>query len=274
MRHRAALIVLAGLVWFWPSPAAAKRIMIEPPAIRAARAQAILTGKVTGFEQKTTLAVSHYGGNGKLEYKVAIVKIDESLVGIKGLTHVKVGFVPEGAPRRAGGPVNLVEGSEGVFLLHAHPEAPFYIVSEGLSFVDKKVDGYKAQLDEIKKVSTVLSDPKKALQNKDALARLQAATWLIHHYRSWRPGTTREQTVDAEVSKLLLTTLAEADWGQPRLGYFYAPSQLFSMLGIGERQGFTAPQDYRLFPEAARKWLKENAGKFVVQRIVGPTEKK
>src|SRR5262245_6716279 len=95
--------VPAGAVSLCLSPAAlpAHGLMAPPPPIsqRVAQAPVVVVGKVTAIEDKTVSATPYPGVKEKSEYHVAVVKIEDALVGAKGLTHIKVGFLVPKPPR-------------------------------------------------------------------------------------------------------------------------------------------------------------------------------
>src|SRR6516162_5949559 len=64
------------------------------PAARVAQASMIVVGKVDSFEEKTVFAKAYAAAQNKAEYKVAVIKISDPIQGAKGLTTVRVGFVP------------------------------------------------------------------------------------------------------------------------------------------------------------------------------------
>src|SRR5438874_1646650 len=67
--------------------ATAKALMIAPPPgpQRVAMADAVVVGKVTSIEAKTVMATRFPGDKEKGEYTIAVVKIEETLAGAKGL---------------------------------------------------------------------------------------------------------------------------------------------------------------------------------------------
>ena len=64
------------------------------PTEQTVRADVVVVGKVTGMEPQTVLA-ERWKGDGKVGHLVATIHIEESPIGAKGLTHIRVGFVPE-----------------------------------------------------------------------------------------------------------------------------------------------------------------------------------
>jgi hypothetical protein len=80
------------------SLAARARSQVEPEGLSAfeqtAAADLIVIGKVTDIEPEPVLIASP-GGTGKALHLVATIRVEENLSGAKGLTHVRVAFVPE-----------------------------------------------------------------------------------------------------------------------------------------------------------------------------------
>src|SRR5207302_1210112 len=88
----ALLTVLVSVPAIW-----AGALAPPPPLMaRLPRADAIVVGKVVSFEEKPIKADG-------TEYRIAVVKIEDALLGAKGLTHVKVGIRPPIQWRGSGG---------------------------------------------------------------------------------------------------------------------------------------------------------------------------
>ena len=88
-------------------PAPAKAMMIAPAPIpqRVAHADVVVVGKVTAIEEKTVSVALAPGAKDKVEYRIAVIKVQDDLLGAKGLTHIKVGFiVPKERPPRPASP--------------------------------------------------------------------------------------------------------------------------------------------------------------------------
>src|SRR5262245_35094690 len=133
----AAALGLAPVVLAQPA-SSARAIRLVPLPERVATADAVVAGKVTGIEDKTVSAEPAPGVKDKVEYQIAVIKIEDALVGIKNLTHVKVGTAkpPEGKPQiRPGGygPPKLTVDQEGVFFLQKHPTESFYVLAGPMS---------------------------------------------------------------------------------------------------------------------------------------------
>jgi hypothetical protein len=279
-------------------PVAAKSLAIRfsPLYERVAQADCIVIGKVTGLEKKTVAARPFPSAPQKNEYQVATVKISESLVGAKGLTDLRVGFI---APARAdilpqpadggGGPVRpairirppyyqprLTVGQEGLFFLGKHSEEDFYVLS-GYQSVISKQDGetFKKELAQVKHCFKLLEKPTASLKAKDASDRLLTAAMLVSRFRHFKPGMTyppKTQPVDARRSKLILSVLAEADWSQMDQQNRLSPVMVFSQLGLTDKDGWTPPrvtQDYaREMAAAFKDWYQKHGDTYRIQRIV------
>ena len=142
MQHvkAAVAVTLAGWVFVGAvALAQALKIRVAPLYERVSRADAIVVGKVTGIEKDPVAARPSPAANQKVEYRIASAKITEPLLGVEGLTDIRVGFIaPRIAPPPQGGvppnvrpragpigrPINLQAnlsvGQEGVFFLTKH----------------------------------------------------------------------------------------------------------------------------------------------------------
>jgi hypothetical protein len=258
-------------------PARADMAAPPPPAQRAAAAQMVVIGKVVSIEDKTVTAKRYPGDADKGEYKIAVVKIDDAVLGAKGLTHVRVGFIPAtvnpNVKIRRPLPVQLNKDDEVILFLQPHFEANFQIATYYYDGVFKKADEkeFAKVAEEVKRVGRLLSDPQACLTAKDAAERFEAAALLIARYR--RNGlltpTMKEEPIDAKESKLILEALAGADWGKGEGRWDrVTPAAAFAALNLTPKDGWTPPQNFSKFPEAAKKWLRENAGMYRVKKWV------
>src|SRR3954463_5601249 len=76
------------------SPAKALMIAPPPPGLRVTQATTIVVGKVESIEEKTVAAPRFPGDKEKGEYRIAVIKIEDPILGAKGLTTLRVGFIP------------------------------------------------------------------------------------------------------------------------------------------------------------------------------------
>jgi hypothetical protein len=264
----------------------ANAMMIAPPSLaqRVAQANTIVVGKVEKIEEKTVSAPRVPGAKDKAEYQIAVIKIDDAILAAKGLTHVRVGFVPP--PMGGPGPirryptVNFTKDQEVLVFLTPHFEANFLEATAYYNVIDKKGNpNFEKDLAEVKKYAKLIASPKDGLTSKDKDDRFTTAAMLVAQYRNRRAGVNEPKTeaVDAETSKLILTALADADW-KANVGFNrLSPFMAFQQLGLTEKDGFNPPTreimgkpqvDYQKLPEYAQQWLKDNAGKYKIQRFV------
>jgi hypothetical protein len=287
------LVVLASLALFGAaSQALAVRIM-APLSIgdRVARATTVVTGKVTSVEEKTVKAAPFPGSTDKVEYIIAVVRIDDAVQGAKGLTHVKVGFQ---APQ-AGGPgrpiirpgfvqVKLEKDQEVLLFLNAHHGGEFELLSGPYDVIDKKAETMEKDVESAKKAVRILAEPEKALKVNDATERLEAANLIVTKFRTppMSDKEPEETPIDADLSKLVMNALADADWtppkpgpGGPRLGFYQVtPIGIFYRLGVNEKDGFKPPMDGAKVNDYVEKWVKDNKDKYRIKMFVAEKEER
>jgi hypothetical protein len=169
--------------------------------------------------------------------------------------------------------LDLPVGHEGLYFLSAVKGESFYTTT-AYSGVIAKGSGSGSEFDlavnEAKRAGKVLDDPVAALKSKEANERGFAAGMLIIQARSNRFGSAKTEPIDAEISKLILKSLADVeDWkGSTPFNQFGGPLQLFLRLGVTEKDGWNQPKDFAEIPAVAAKWLKENAETYRIQRFV------
>jgi hypothetical protein len=262
-----------------PTPAQALVIAPAPIPQRVALADTIIVGKVTGFGDNLVTAAGPFGGNA--DYQVAVVKVDDAIMGAKDAKEIKVGFVPPpqptpGRPIVIGGPrgFSLKIDQEGCLFLTKHPTEDFYVGRQYFDVIDKNDPNFANQLDEAKRCAGLLADPAAGLKAKNADDRFLTAAMLIVRYRTPPPGTplpAKTEPIDAGESKQILQALADADWAAPAgpvVGRRLDPQSAFFMLNLTAQDGWTPPQDGTQFAAEAKKWVKENADKYRIQRYV------
>jgi hypothetical protein len=247
------------------------RIMAPAPIHqRVALADCVVVGKVTAVEEKTVAGKKL----DTTEYHVAVVKIDEALYSAKDLTHIKVGFLPQMG--RARFPhLKLEVGQEACFFLQPHPELDLRITPMYFQVVDRKTNPeFKKEVELARRCGKLLADPIAALKAKEAEDRFLTAAMLVERYRTPRPvggEESKQEPIDAEASRLILQVLAEADWTKTRAEFRgLSPQMVFLRLGLTPEDGWTPPGDVRMLPEAAKKWLKDNAATYRIKSYVAP----
>jgi hypothetical protein len=238
--------------------ASAMMIAPAPLAQRVATADCIVVGKVTGFGDKTVKATRFPGEKEKVDYQIALVRIETNIQGAKDRKEIRVGFVPPMAVP-AGGPIRpvlrrpmsptLVLNQEALLFLTKHHNEDFYVVPMYFSVVNKQGNAnFKQEVEEVRRCVRLLADPKAGLEAKTKADRLLTAGMLVAHYRQPRPsgGELKTKPINAELSQKILQTLADADWN-PRPGrpgaFQMTPQTIFAQLGVTEKDGFTPPRD-------------------------------
>ena len=262
---------------------ATSRALIAPQSIaqRVATSDAVVFGKVTALDDKTIKAEQFPGQ--MAEFRIVTVKIADHIYGAKGLTHIKVGFVPPMAAPPGGirphirpypgTAIKLEKGQEVLLFVKKHPKENFYTIPVYFDVVDKKTEGFDADLAEAKKDGKLLADPMAGLKAKSADDRFRTAALLLFRYRTFQQVGAKQEPIPAEESKLILEALAGADWNAMpvrRPGPFrqeVTPLRVFYMLGVQPKDGFM-PTPGQQIPEAAKAWLKTNAGSYRIQRYV------
>jgi hypothetical protein len=269
----------------------ARALMVAPPPIgqRVALADKVLVGKVVSIEPKSVKASRYPGDMEKGEFRIAVVKIEEGILGTKGLTHVRVGFLPPPPPDDEGNPgevrprlssrrpqVTLAKDEEVFLFLRAHPEGTFFTAPQFFDVIRKTTGKqenpeFAKQVAEAKRSAKRLEDPKASLKAGSAADRFETAAMLLTRYRT---ATERAapQTVplDAEESRLILHALADADWEADRIGRGnpVSPLNTFLTLGLTPQDGWQLPKDFRQIAAEARKWLAANKDSYRIQRFV------
>ena len=299
MRRKTALTAATACAILLASVAPAKALRVampnRTPVQQAMTAEVVIVGKVVEIEKEITKASSNPGVKDKVDYHVAVVKVSEAIQGAKGLTTVRVGWMPS---PRLGGPaidqpaiqpirrpplqqaqVSLTEGQEGCFFLSKHHDGDFYVMQQGGSPLDKKAADFDKQLTSVKKLMKAFEDPKTALIAKDVAERQFTACMLIQKYRTYPQVNTPnakvvQEPIDAEESKLILQALSEMEWGKFDQATGTGLQNVWYQIGVQPKDGWTQPkvvqgQNFQqVMGAAVSKWLKENAEKYRIQRQV------
>ncbi len=241
------------------------RVMAPAPLYeRVGRADRVVVGKVVEFEKKL---VATKGGP---EFKIAIVKVEDALLNAKGLTHIKVGFIP-GENRRFP-QLNLQVGQEACFFLHRYPGESFYHTPMYFDVINKENNpNFAKEVKEVQRLGGLLAEAETNLQSKNAEDRYLTAAMLVVHYRTNRTGATQPKPIDAKRSELILNALASADWtGKSTIPT--PPLRLFMLLNPQPRDGWTPPTDPAKLPTTAQQWLKDNSRTYRIQGFLDERE--
>lgn len=310
LRFRIGL-ALAAAVLFGLVPTARAKALIMPvpqtPTAQAAGADAIVVGKVTEVEAEPVEVAAFPGApkDAKASYKVAVLKIDEALLGGSGVTRFRVGFPADapvagepGKPAVPGGPlpaggrirrppmaVGLSAGMEGCFALVRHHDGDFYTLV-GPPLV-KKADNYAKELDRVKKAAKAIDDPVTALKVKELNDRFQAAMAILQRYqtaRGLRPGRPpAREVIPNEESKLIVALMKELPWipkappadeevvpSRSALWNYANPAESgFKDPVIPPQAAGAPPVDYnKIMDEATTKFLTESGDKIKIRRFM------
>ena len=256
-------------------------IAAAPIPDRIAAADMVVIGKITAIEDKTVMGKRYATDKDKTEFKVALIQIAEPLKGAKGLTHVRLGFVPpvvRPAPAGNARPaifrfpqLNHAVGQEGCFFLAKSADGDLHVTRMYFDVMEKKEPNFEQEMTLARRAAKLLEEPLAGLKSKDAEDRLMTASMLLTKYRGYRPGqnNSKLEPIGAEESKLILTAIAEGDWTRREPQKLSAQS-VFQRLALTAKDGFNPPQfkDYQKeFPAYAQQWLKDNMDKYRVQRF-------
>jgi hypothetical protein len=261
-------------------PAVAVRIGQDAPIYeRVSTSDAVVIGKVTGMEKDPVDARANPEAPQKTKYTVASLKIEKALVGAKGLTDLRVGFIkqaaiapplpirgrggvrPQAAQAARGAPApqagtapirrppffqpTLSVGQEGLLFLNKHFEGDFYVIAGFQGFINKEAKaGFDQEVTRAERCVKLLENPRAGLKANDAKERLLTAALLISRYRTAKPGTERHsrlESIDADESKLILAALAEAEWLKNDSEMGIRPWMLFTKLGLTAKDEWTPP---------------------------------
>jgi hypothetical protein len=276
---------------------------------RAVQSHLVVAGTVS-VGKETADAPQWQGNPTKTTFRVATIKVTDTLVGAKADT-VKV-LLPPGDPTYINDPfpgqppqpyfpqvpqqIQLIDGQDGVFFLSPHPTvADAYMHAGGCPPLNPLDTKYKAELAEVRMVGAVHADPLKSLKAEKSDDRMRAAYVLVTKYR--RPpafdGKQYEQkAIPAEEARLIFKALLDAEWDvwdKPQLpnevrDWTLNPTNLLSQMQIytGAPGKGNFPQVrqqpgqgyYTAYKEAFKTWVEGNGKDFEIKRYLLPGEKK
>jgi hypothetical protein len=256
--------------------ASAHALRIAPPAIpqRVAAADAVLVGKVLKIEDKAVNLPRFPGDTEKAAHLVAVVRVDDAILGVKG-KEARVAYLPpQPNPRpiiNRYPTIDLKVDQEACLMLRR--EGDLYVVGAYSDVLSKEGNpGFAKELELVRKSAKLLSDPKAGLGAKEAEDRYLTAAMLVTRYRTQKPGAQqpKQEPIDAAESKLILKALAEADWmkADPQM-FRMTPQAVFYQLGLTPADGWQ-PQPNANVVEQAKKWLKDNADTYRIKKFVNP----
>jgi hypothetical protein len=262
-------IALACSFFYQPAVQAGVIAMPPPGPARIAKADAVIVGKVEAIEP-TDVKV------GSINYRIAVVRINQGIRGIKDEKTLRVGFIPvekakPGVFVTGARAVQLEAGQDGLFLLTRVGKENFYTIGGvvGYFFNSSTTKDFAKEVAAAKVAAKAVENPLNTLKAKDAEERLMAAAILIDKHRTFRGPNAKQEPIDAGESKLILQALADADWqGQFNFASLRPnPMQVFQRLGVTAKDGFM-PAPGTNYQTTAQNWLRENAQKYRIQRFV------
>lgn len=268
------------------------RVMMLPAGMnnqpRMMQADAIFVGRVVALEPMD-IEVESAKGQPKVTYRIATVEVTDAIHGLKKETKmVRVAFLaqPNNGPGNGGfgggggggiqiqpgiarpnfrvynPQMTLQVGQDGIFAVNKHFKENFFLSPTTQNFVSRENNqNFDAELKTAKQLAKVMGDPTAALKSEDKQDRYLAAAILVSKYRANQLGTPmKAEPIDAAESKLILQAIAGGDWANTRnAGIVPNPMELFVQLGVNVQPGNA---------QTMQKWLDENAGKYVIQKLV------
>jgi hypothetical protein len=260
----------------------------------------VIVGKVVEVEPGTIELPLFKGApkNQNVKYRVAIVKIEDPILGASGITRVRVGYhaeppmtpgpelpPPPGltAPVATGMALVLTPDTEGCFKLAKHPGSDFYVLTGSLT--RKKDPNFAKEVEKLKKVARAMNDPVAALKAKDLDDRFEAAQIILQRYLIPQGSNKREPVPDEE-NTLLVALLKDLPWlpadgkrtradgkvvpHRAALWYSINPAEFgFKRPDPPKRNpGNPPPNMDKLMDEATTKFLSENGDKIKLKRFV------
>jgi hypothetical protein len=265
-----SLFVVVGSV----SPSWATSVVYIPLYERVPLVQAIVIGKVTEVEKKPVQARLSSASKEKVEMSVVVFKVEEALWGAKGVTSMRVAFVPPPPPNPLLPPlpgVDLPLGAEVCLFVHQLPDEEVAVVPDFQAVVSKKQENFQKEMEKVRKYVRLLSELPGSLQTKDPTDRLLAASLAVTRYRGmfFQSMGNKTEPIDAAESKQILEILAHADWSKGDDRDLPSPATIFSKLGVKESDGFKPGMaEGQAWIDYTTRWLKDNAAKYRIQRLV------
>jgi hypothetical protein len=254
---------------------------------RITQSDIVVVGKVAAVEPKDVEAVFSPQFPYTLDYRISVVKVQEVIRGPKDVKDLRLGFISPDQDRKVDkngkaiaalpSPLYSVKvGDEGVFILQKHHQGNFYVNVLFLGGFLAASDSaeFTKIVENARRLSKVLESPLEALKSENAANRYVAAVMLISRYRVKGAKT---EAINVDESKLLLKSLAEADWGNVNealvtMKYPPHPYKVFLQLGVTKTDGYEPPAkapDIRETLKYTQNWLRDNQETYRIQRFVG-----
>ena len=268
----------------------------SPLPDRIVQSDIVVWGRVVALEPKDVEAVLHPEDpyKYKLDYRIAVVKVHEVIHGQKEVKELRLGFVSPDQDRKVDKTGKVMDhpnvlpavfrsvnvGGDGVFFLRKHHEGKFFV-----NFVlfdnfppSSNIPEFTKDIEKARRLSKFLEFPVESLKDENGLNRFLAATMLINRHRRHGGQVSAlkkmtEKAIDAEESKLLLKTLAEADWQTGNdafssIMYPPHPYYVFLRLGVTKADGYDPPtNDDRKKLAYTQRWLQDQQEKYRIKRF-------
>jgi hypothetical protein len=240
---------------------------VRSPLERFTTAEWVVVGKITTYEVKDVGALPVPGATAKQDYAVAVLEITNAIKGADGITHLRIGMPPSQL---------LPVGQEACYFLNPHFEEPFCVMPGrfGVPILKDGNAGFIKEIQQYELWGKLLKDPIEGLKSKDADERFLTAALLVTEFRTYRAGvhalSRKTEPVDAALSKLILQTLAEADWSKATFDNTVTAQRLFAQLNPSAKDGWN-PQNLASAKDVestSKRWLTDNAGRFRVETFV------
>ncbi len=236
---------------------------LASPLVQVIRADMVLVGRVTGFEDRAvTLRCAPEAA--PAEARVALVRVVRPLKGADGVALVRVALLPFQM---------LKEGDEARFFLSANAAAQVLVPVEAFDLPMTRAAGGKqfdASVDVIARWARLLARPDAGFNSKDQEERLQTALLLLAQNRivnqSRRATGQPPLTLDPAHSRRALRELAEGRWlpsvEDLELDARTVASQLYTRRFGWGAPIFNATEEQE---KVIRQWLRENGDTLTVR---------
>lgn len=252
---------------------------VARPVERALRAPVVVVGKVTAVEKDPVDAELYPGATQKVAYRVAVVKVEANLAGAENATHLKVGFVPVGAGGRRGPEnPNLQAGEEWLFFLTKHHGNEFHAIPYMTPPLSAKAEGFKGDVEAVKKALATVADPAKAMKAEKADDRFSAAVAILYKLRTPTEGNFKGYEavpLTADESRPVLKALGEGVWKAARAGDDGLNGySAFARLGLAQADGWKPPAAkpgadfFEQMREEYNKWLDGPGKDYRIKKLV------
>ena len=269
-----------------------------PMPDRIVRSDIVVLGRVVAVKPKDVEAVLSLAHPYKLDYRIAVVKVQEVIHGQKNVKELRLGFISPDQDRavdKTGKNMpslgeadfrSVKVGQDGLFFLRKHHQSDFYVNTMliGGFLPSSDTPEFAKNLENARRLSKVLDRPLEALKADNAINRFLAATMLINRYRldGAKASKLPEKAIDAEESKLILKTLAEADWKDVNEAissskYPPHPYRVFLQLDVTKTDGYDPPtfgKHTNATLGYTQRWLRDNQDKYRIKRFSQPDGEK